>query len=162
MEIGVFRIDDRLIHGQVITAWISHADATAVVVADDKAAGDDFQKALLKMATPDSIELRIVTVDEAASLFGDEGPDGRALLLVRGPEQALRLIRAGVKVDRINVGNMNMKKGKTKVLGNLWVFPEDVDAIEKVYREGVSLEVRAVPSERSQDVMDLLRKTGLA
>lgn len=162
MEIGVFRIDDRLIHGQVITAWISYADATTVVVADDKAANDEFQKTLLKMATPDSIELRIVTVDEAVGLFEDGGPAGRALLLVRGPEQALRLVRAGVRVDRINVGNMNMKKGKTKVLGNMWVFPEDVETIKEVYQEGVSLEVRAVPAERSQDVMDLLKKTGLA
>ena len=59
------------------------------------------------------------------------------------------------------MGNMNMKKGKTKVLGNLWVFPEDVEAIKGIYDQGVSLEVRAVPSERSQDVMELLNKNKL-
>lgn len=161
MEIGVFRIDDRLIHGQVITAWISNADASVIVVADDKAASDEFQKTLLRMATPDSVELRIVTVEEAVGLFGDGGPVGRALLLVRGPNQALRLIRAGLDVNQINVGNMNMKKGKTKVLGNMWVLPEDVEAIKEIYREGASLEVRAVPGERSQDVLNLLKRAGL-
>lgn len=162
MEIGVFRIDDRLIHGQVITAWISHADATSVVVADDKAAGDEFQKSLLKMATPDSIDLRVLTVAEAIELFTGDDASGRALLLVRGPQQALELVRAGVRVNQINVGNMNMKKGKTMILGNLWVFPEDVEAIKDIYQEGVALEVRAVPSERSRDALDLLRKNGLA
>jgi mannose/fructose/sorbose-specific phosphotransferase system IIB component len=161
MEIGLFRIDDRLIHGQVITAWISYANATSVVVADDKSAGDDFQKRLLKMVTPDTIDLRIVTVAEAIELFTDDDTSERALLLVRGPKQALELVRAGVRVDQINVGNMNMKKGKTKILSNLWVFPEDVEAIEDIYQEGVALEVRAVPSEHSQDVLELLRKNGL-
>lgn len=158
MEISVFRIDDRLIHGQIITAWIAHADATAIVVADDKAASDEFSQTLLKMATPDSITLRILSVEDAIAYFKAGEEEGKALLLMRGPEQALRFIEAGVKKDQINVGNMNMKKGKTKVLGNLWVFPEDVEAMKGIYEHGVSLEVRAVPNERSQDVMELLKK----
>lgn len=60
MEVSVFRIDDRLIHGQVITAWIAYADAKSIVVADDKAAKDEFTQSLLKMATPDSIQLKIL------------------------------------------------------------------------------------------------------
>ena len=47
MKISVFRIDDRLIHGQVITAWIAYADAKTIIVADDKAAGDEFTQSLL-------------------------------------------------------------------------------------------------------------------
>lgn len=54
-----------------------------------------------------------------------------------------------------------MKKGKTKVLGNLWVFPEDVEMIKSIYNKGVKMEVRAVPNEKSQDVMELLKKNKL-
>lgn len=54
-----------------------------------------------------------------------------------------------------------MKKGKTKVLSNLWVFPEDVENIQKLYEEGIKLEVRAIPSDRSQDVLGLLQKSKL-
>ncbi len=54
-----------------------------------------------------------------------------------------------------------MKKGKTKVLGNLWVFPEDVELIKDIYEKGVKMEVRAVPNEKSQDVMELLKKSKL-
>lgn len=162
MQVGVFRIDDRLIHGQVVTAWIAHADANTIVVADDKAAGDEFQRTLLQMATPNTVELKVLTVEEAKALITDDSVPGRALLLVRGPQQALELVRAGVKDHTINVGNMNMKKGKTKILGNFWVFPEDVDTFKEIYAEGVSAEVRAVPNEHSQDVMDLLKKNGLA
>ena len=162
MEISVFRIDDRLIHGQIITAWIAYADAKNIIVADDKAAVDEFQQSLLKMATPDSINLKILSVDDAISYIQSGQGEWKALLLMRGPVQALKFVEAGIRKDQINVGNMNMKKGKTKVLGNLWVFPEDVEAIKNIYAHDVKLEVRAVPNERSQDVMELLKKCKLA
>lgn len=161
MQVGVFRIDDRLIHGQVVTAWIANADADTVVVADDKAASDEFQRTLLQMATPNTVKLEVLPVEDAKALIANPDAAGRALLLVRGPQQALELVRSGLKDHTINVGNMNMKKGKTKVLGNFWVFPEDVEAFKELYAEGVTAEVRAVPNERSQDVMDLLKKNGL-
>lgn len=161
MKISVFRIDDRLIHGQIITAWIAYAEAGIIVVADDKAATDDFQQALLRMATPDSIKLEILSVNDAIHYVCREDEEGKVLLLVRGPEQALQFIEAGIAPHVINVGNMNMKKGKKKVLGNLWVFPEDIENIKKIYEKNVSMEVRAVPNERSQDVMELLKKNKL-
>lgn len=161
MEISVFRIDDRLIHGQIITAWIAYADANTIIVADDKAAGDEFQQSLLKMATPNTITLKILSVDDAIAYIQSGEGAGKVLLLMRGPEQALKFIKAGVQKEEINVGNMNMKKGKTKVLGNLWVFPEDIELIKEIYQNGVKLEVRAVPNERSQDVMELLKKCKL-
>ena len=83
------------------------------------------------------------------------------MLLVRSPKEALSFIDAGFRDHVINVGNLNMKKGKTKVLGNLWVFPEDVELIKDIYGKGVKMEVRAVPSEKSQDVMELLKKSKL-
>ena len=161
MEVSVFRIDDRLIHGQVITAWIAYADAKSIVVADDKAAKDEFTQSLLKMATPDSIQLKILSVEDAITYLKGDEDAGKVLLLVRGPEQALQIIRAGIAKKDINVGNMNMKKGMTKVLSNLWVFPEDVENIQKLYEEGIKLEVRAIPSDRSQDVLGLLQKSKL-
>ena len=101
-------------------------------------------------------------MDDAISYIQSGQGEGKALLLMRGPEQALKFVEAGIRKDQINVGNMNMKKGKTKVLGNLWVFPEDVEAIKNIYGHDVKLEVRAVPNERSQDVMELLKKVKLA
>lgn len=162
MQVGVFRIDDRLIHGQVVTAWIANADANTIIVADDKAAGDDLQKTLLQMATPNTVELKVLTVEEAKTVLAGEQADGRALLLARGPQQALELVESGVTQNTINVGNMNMKKGKTRVLDNFWVFPEDVEAFKSIYAQGVSCEVRAVPNDHSQDVMNLFKKNGLA
>ena len=91
MEVSVFRIDDRLIHGQVITAWIAYADAKSIVVADDKAAKDEFTQSLLKMATPDSIQLKILSVEDAITYLKGDEDAGKVWLLVRGPESRKKI-----------------------------------------------------------------------
>lgn len=158
MDITIFRIDDRLIHGQVITAWIAYADAKTIIVADDNAAKDEFQQSLLKMATPDSINLNILSIQDTVELLKTDTSSTKALLLVRTPLGAYDILNAGIKINSINIGNLNMKKNKIKILGNFWVTQEDVDYLHKISEKGVKLEVRAVPNERSQDVVELLKK----
>ena len=161
MNITVFRIDDRLIHGQIITAWLAYADAKQIVVADDKAAKDSFQQTLLKMATPDNVQLKIMTLSEAREAIENDSDNTKTLFLAKGPKEALEILDSSDKISNINVGNLNMKKGKTKVLGNLWVNNEEVDAFVELNSRGINLEVRAVPTDRSQDVIELLKKENL-
>ncbi|MFZ7946136.1 MULTISPECIES: PTS system mannose/fructose/N-acetylgalactosamine-transporter subunit IIB [Bacillaceae] len=158
MNITVFRIDERLIHGQIVTAWIAYAEANQIIVADDKAANDEFQKSLLQMATPKNINLKIVGLEEAITMIKEDTSDTKVLLLVRGPKEALQMIEGGIDLKEINIGNINMKKGKKKVLGNLWVDDEDIRNLTKLSEAGVSLDIRTVPNERSQDAMKLILK----
>jgi mannose/fructose/sorbose-specific phosphotransferase system IIB component len=158
MNITVFRIDERLIHGQIVTAWIAYADANEIIVADDKAANDEFQKTLLQLATPKHINLKIIGIAEAIKTITEDTGDTKVLLLVRGPKEALQMIEGGVDLKEINIGNINMKKGKKKILGNLWVDDEDINYLTKLSESGVSLDIRTVPNERSQDAMKLIHK----
>lgn len=156
MNITIFRIDDRLIHGQVVTAWIAQADAKQIVVADDAASKDTLQQSLLKMATPKHVNLKIMSVEEAREVIETDSCDTvNTLLLVRGPKQALQLIDSCKGVKSINVGNINMKKGKRKILGNCWINDEEEADLRKL-GEKVEVEVRAVPNEHKQNLIHLL------
>lgn len=155
MNITIFRIDDRLIHGQVVTAWIAYSDAKQILVADDKAAADSLQQSLLKMATPKSVKLDIMSLEDAKLKIETDDSDTKTLLLVRGPAQALTLIDACKGVSSINIGNLNMKKGKRKILDNCWVDEDEVGNLKKL-GEKVEVEVRAIPKERKQNLMNLL------
>ncbi len=161
MNVTVFRIDDRLIHGQIVTAWLAYADAKTIICADDNAAKDDLQKMLLEMATPKGVALHIVSIDDAKKLLRDDTSDNKTLLLVRGTNEAASLCEALETIKSINIGNLNMKTGKTKILGNVWVDTKDVEGFKKLKNLGVASEVRAVPSDRSQDVYELLAKEKL-
>lgn len=155
MKITTFRIDDRLIHGQVVTAWIAHSDAKQILVADDAAAKDTLQQSLLKMATPKKVDLKIMNLEDAKQLIQNDESDTKTLLLVRGPKQALYLIDSCSDVKSINVGNINMKKGKRKILGNCWLNEEEEKDI-RFLSEKVEVEVRAVPNEHKQILVNLL------
>ncbi|MEN6473094.1 MAG: PTS sugar transporter subunit IIB, partial [Syntrophaceae bacterium] len=82
MNIVLVRVDDRLIHGQILESWIPFLKAQCVVVANDALAGDQFQRAILSMAIPDRIKVRIVTVEETQGLSSDPELAGLSTLVI--------------------------------------------------------------------------------
>ena len=104
MSVTTMRIDDRLIHGQIVTRWIADAQADTILIADDMAAGDATQQMLLKLVAPANINLLIKTINEAAQLLASsELDDKKVLLMLRNPATALALCNLGFHIDTINV-----------------------------------------------------------
>ena len=164
MQINHTRIDDRLVHGQIVAAWLNDSQADTILVADNKAAGDKMQQTLLKLAVPSRIKLIVETIDGASKLINDPSSKGKALLILRNPETAYSLLEKGVSLDTINVGNISNSKsvvGRTKILQNIFVEPNDVEYLKKIASKGVRLDVRAVPNDKSIDGMELLSKHNL-
>lgn len=161
MLINHMRMDDRLIHGQICTAWIRDSGADTILLADDKAAGDPTQQMILKFAVPSGIKLMIATMEDAYKIIQDDSKKGRALLIVRNPETAYRLFAMGFKIDSVNVGNISNSKsatGRTRLLSNIYVEQNDVDYLKKISGLGIRLDVRAVPGDKSIDGMELIQK----
>lgn len=158
-KIGHVRIDDRLIHGQIVAAWLSVLGSSTIVVADDKAAGDDLQKMLLEMACPPGIALKILTVAEAAAwLNGPEANPAKTLVVLRNVVSALALVESGVSVEEINVGNVSSSAGKTKYSKSVWLDEADIANFARLKEKGVYLEVRVVPNEKATELFALIGK----
>lgn len=159
MNITVFRIDDRLIHGQVATSWTNYANAKQIVVADDVVINDTFQQSLLKMATPRGVELKLLSLEEAKEEINSGSEDVTdTLFLVRGVTEANTILEDNNVVEEINIGNLNMRKGKEKILDNLWVYPEDIEAFRELEQKGLKLEYRTLPNDKKQSVISLIDK----
>ncbi len=161
MNINVFRIDDRLIHGQIITKWIKDANAKMIMVVDDKAAGDKTQQMILKFAVPAGIKLEILSKEAAVKRVAEDTTNTNVLMLVRNPKEANALVEMGLKVDRIIIGNISNSKsevGRTKLLDYIYVEPADVEAIKSLNDKGILLEVKAVPEEKAKNPMELIAK----
>ncbi len=160
MPVTVMRIDDRLIHGQIVTRWIADAHADMILVADDKAASDSTQQMLLKLVAPSNIELQIKSVEEAKKMLDNEVTKN-VLLMVRNPASALQLCNLGFKIDSINVGNISNSRsetGRKKLLPFIFVEKQDVDCLKELSAKGIHLDVRAVPNDKSIDGLELLEK----
>ena len=161
MNINVFRIDDRLIHGQIVTKWIKDAAAKMIMVVDDKAAGDKTQQMILKFAVPSGIKLEILSKEDAVKRVNGDQSNTNVLMLVRNPKEANALVEMGLKIDRIIIGNISNSKsevGRTKLLDYIYVEPGDVEAIRSLDSKGIKLEVKAIPEEKAKDPIELINK----
>lgn len=134
MSVTTMRIDDRLIHGQIVTRWIADAQADTILIADDMAAGDATQQMLLKLVAPANINLLIKTINEAAQLLASsELDDKKVLLMLRNPATALALCNLGFHIDTINVGNISNARsetGRKKLLSFIFVEAQDVECLK--------------------------------
>ena len=156
--ISLVRIDDRLIHGQVVEAWVPALGIERVVVVCDHASADEMQAALMRMALPERVELEIVPVARGAAAVRRAAEDRRrTLVLAPGPAEVLALVEAGVSVATVNVGGMHHAAGRVQLGKAIFIGKADAKALESLSSRGVRLEGRAVPSESPADVAALVR-----
>ncbi len=159
MPIVLVRIDDRLIHGQVVVGWAQALRATHIVVINDEIVKNDMQKFLFRMATPTDINLSVLSVDEAAEMIKNRAFDAdQAILLAKSPEDIYRLIKAGARIPEVNIGGMHFGEQKVQLFDAIFVDAKDVEMIEKINGLKVALEVRMVPTESKKDVMKAIEE----
>jgi PTS system mannose-specific IIB component len=158
MAIVLTRIDSRLIHGQVLEAWVPYVQADCIVVADDAVARTPLQRIIMQAAVPSGIRLVIGTVDEVAALLASPELDKRrALLLFSTSDDALRACRIGIGFDKLNLGNMHSADGKCRYSCTIALDQHDIDNLLEVEASGVTIVSQCVPSDREQGWQILVR-----
>lgn len=150
-EIVFVRIDDRLLHGQVARSWVKEEGANLIVVANDRVAEDRDTQKLMNIATPLYADSRFLSVENLIEKIKDDHDGKKVLILVEGPEDALRLLDAGLDINEINVGNMRELPGKEKVIDDVFVDAEDRANFKKIHDKGVKLDLRILSSDAPSD-----------
>ena len=148
--IALVRIDNRLVHGQVLEAWLPALDAHGILVADDEAAGNVLARSAMSLAIPPKVSFQVLRVQAAAELLkpGGQGPQGRrTLILLRDVRDAVQLHELGVPIPRLNIGNVHYAQGRRQVSHSVFLDAAEVAALELLASSGTQVEVRAVPSE---------------
>lgn len=149
------RVDDRLLHGQVVIAWGARLAPRRIWVVDDVAAANPCERELIASGAP-GVEVRVSTVAETAAAWAAEAAaEGGAFLLVRDLGTALALHEAGAAFPLLNLGGLHYAPGKSKV--NEYVFLDDHDraVARQLAAAGVRLEVQDVPATRAVSLTDL-------
>jgi mannose/fructose/N-acetylgalactosamine-specific phosphotransferase system component IIB len=150
------RVDDRLIHGQVVIAYGARLQPRRIWVADDAAASSSWERSLLLSAAP-GVEVHVVTLAEAAAAYAAEAAaPGGAFLLVRDLSAALALVEAGAPLEALNLGGLHYAPGKTKVNEYIYFDERDRAAARALLERGVVLDVQDVPASRAQSLRALI------
>lgn len=144
-QIVLTRIDNRLIHGQIVTQWCGHVQADVLLVANDEVAHDSLRQSLMKMAAPQTVETRYFTLAQTIEALNNSTSDKKVAILCETPQDVFTLIEGGVNITTVNVGNMHMSKGKRAVAISVAVDDADVSVFKKIKERGVTLEIQRVP-----------------
>lgn len=162
MPIILYRIDERLIHGQVMVGWGSSLGLDRIVLANDEVASNPWERELYLACVPPEIKATIHSIDEAINLIFQDGfKKEKTILLVNSPFDILRMVERGVQIDWVNVGGLHYKQGRKKVLPYLYLSTEEISAFKKLFLLGVRCECRDVPLAEKKDLSVLLEKLRL-
>jgi len=157
VSVVLARVDDRLIHGQVVVGWARFLEADCLVVANDAAAADPMQRSLLPLAVPPHIEVGIFHVGEAAQQLAlDRYRQKRVILLFATLADALGFVLAGGSLAALNIGGVRYAPGKTQVKVAVALGSDDLAAARQLDKRGIALSMRMVPGEPEEPLIPAL------
>ncbi|WP_034550995.1 mannose/fructose/sorbose PTS transporter subunit IIA [Carnobacterium funditum] len=153
------RVDSRLLHGQVATAWTKSTQPNRIIVVSDIVSKDELRKKLIEQAAPPGVKANVITLDKMIEISKDPRfGTTKALILFENPTDVLKAIEGGVDFKEINVGSMAHSVGKVVVNNVLSMSQEDVEAFNKLKAKGVKFDVRKVPNDSQANMDDILKK----
>ncbi|MCG0747558.1 mannose PTS, EIIAB [Lactiplantibacillus plantarum] len=157
---GLARIDSRLLHGQVATAWSKTVNPTRIIVASDNVAKDELRTNMIKQAAPSGVKAHVIPIAQMIKIAKDDKHFGgqKALVLFETPQDALRAIEGGVPIKTLNIGSMAHSAGKVQPNKVLAFDQDDIDTYRKLEQDGIEFDVRKVPSDSKENMDNILNK----
>jgi PTS system mannose-specific IIB component/fructoselysine and glucoselysine-specific PTS system IIB component len=158
MTIALFRVDERLIHGQVVVGWGRRLDPDRVIVINDGLADSAFEQEIYRAGLPAGIEAIFWSVDEAVvRLPAVADADETALVLTEDLTTMVRLVRGGVRIVEVNVGGIHAAPGRERVLDYVCLGVEERRRIAELEEAGVRVTAQDVPSAPSVPLFEHVR-----
>ena len=159
IKIAAVRIDTRLLHGQVATAWTKQIAPDRIIVVSDGVAYDQLRKTMIEQAAPPGVPANVVPIKKMIEVSKDPRFGAtKVFLLFENPQDLLKAIEGGVDIKKANIGSMAHSVGKVVVTNAIAMGEDDVKTIEAIRAKGVELEARKVPADASEDIDAMLKK----
>ncbi len=142
------RIDDRLLHGQVVVSWIPYLKANEVVIADDEYANDEFMCELIKSSAPEGILVHVKTIDETAVFLNEEDKVNNILILLRSIE-GVKILSERTNINNINIGGVGAKEGRNRYYNSIHLSDEELNILKDISKRNINVEIRMLPKDKA-------------
>lgn len=157
-NIVLARVDDRLIHGEVVSVWTPNLSINRIVVADDEVAADKFNSRVLKALAPAGVKVNVYSVDKASEKMKEEETKGeRILILAKTPITFKRMVENGVALKEVNLGGMGLRGERTPFIKNVSASPDELAAIKEMRAKNVRVYYQLVPEQQIIEVDDYIK-----
>ncbi len=142
----IYRVDDRLIHGQVVENWLDFFSINSIVVVNDNIVNDELRKNIMKFAVPPGVDVFFIKTDELVHFQSDDSRN--YLFLFENLGDVMKCIDNGAKIDRLNLGGIHFIAGRNFTLGKVvYLSDEDCSILKKLISMGVDVYRQAIPQE---------------
>lgn len=158
MPVVLYRVDNRLVHGQVLEAWVPRVGADTILVVDDNLVKDEFHREIMEAMGHSRLKIMVSDCAEAAVRLKNDLCGKKVLVLFHDTEQAEQAYAAGVNYAALNLGNIHPGRQSAKLTSNVNLSKGDAHRICSLLTKGVKVDARAVPADKSPDVERFCRK----
>lgn len=155
MPIVLTRIDNRLVHGQILSSWLPKLQADTLVVLDDEAAQNTLVRSAMEIAIPPDLRLEIAAVAQAGEVLDALPPQARTLVLLRDVDDATRAFDAGAPFRQLNLGNIHHAHDRHSVTPSVYLSDDEFEALDKLSSRGVEIELRTLPDDQPLSLADV-------
>jgi mannose/fructose/N-acetylgalactosamine-specific phosphotransferase system component IIB len=153
----LYRIDNRLVHGQIISTWMPHLRLKRFVVINDALPTSQLRMKMFRMAIPAAVDFHAFTVSQAADWFDEtEQNDISTLVLFESIDDAVRLFEAGHPFTNLNLGNVHHGPGRRSFTPSVFLSDDDLSKLKSLFARGVRCEIRSLPTQDALDLSPLL------
>ena len=158
MSLALVRLDDRLIHGQVVVGWGQPLNAAFIVLVDDEVRGSEWEQDLYRMGVPANMEVVFASISEAERRLPEWEADARPGILLTGDIDTMAAVVAAAagRIRRVNVGGVHHRAGRTERLRYVYLNEEEAAKLRRLASNGVEVSAQDVPTARAVPITEFL------
>lgn len=156
MEVKIARIDERLVHGQVITAWAKKYSINKILVIDDEIAQDPFMSQVITLSAQAGMDISILDVHKAIEYLRITTGKGNLMLLFKNPAPVLAMSEAGYILPEVNLGNLGSSPQRKRISKNVGLSEQEAETVRKIVAHGTFVYLQMLPSDSQVDVTTVI------
>jgi PTS system galactosamine-specific IIB component len=142
------RIDNRLVHGQVGGTWINTLGANLLIVANDDVATNEMQQEIMKMTAANfGNEIRFFSIAKTIDVIWKAADRQKIFIVVKTPQDALRLVEGNVPITKIDIGNMHAGDGKRQITRYVYMNGDDIETLNSIKDKGIDVYIQELPTD---------------
>jgi len=157
MDVQLFRIDDRLIHGQVVLGWAKPLKSERILLCDDEVSQSEWERELYSTCVPDHLKTLVCNVDETTKLLETQlRPEDKTIVLVKEPRVVMDIVNKGYVPGKINLGGLHYNDHRKKYLSYIYLNDEEIIHLHWLLDKGIHIYCQDVPTSKALDVLQVI------
>ena len=157
INIKFIRVDERLIHGQVLNKWLEVINCNRIWIIDDDVYEEPITRKVLKMSLPEEVSLNFYNVEKGIEALKSDVFNEEVIILFKNLIALYKVIEANIRINEVNIARLPYRKGKSEILKNIYISKDEKVLIQELINKKVKLIVQMVPDSIPINLSEIVK-----